>query len=58
MSKIFGVVVIAVAVLMAVLVTVMPVSKLHDVILLTRFFEAMLPILAVGALLKYILSLK
>ena len=58
MSKIFGLVVIIVAVLMAVLVSVMPVSRLHDVILLTRFFEAMLPILGVGALVKYILSLK
>ena len=43
-----------VALLVAVLVSVLPKDQLIYLVNITRFFEVMLPILAVGALLKYL----
>ena len=59
-KKIFPILVVVVAVLMAVLVSVLPPRPhiVSDLMLLTRFFDVMLPILAVGALVKYLFSSK
>ena len=42
------------ALLVAVLVSVLPKEQLVYLVNITRFFEVMIPILAVGALLKYL----
>lgn len=42
------------ALLVAILATVLPQDKIVYLINITRFFEVMIPILAVGALLKYV----
>ncbi|MBT4885325.1 MAG: hypothetical protein HON55_04145 [Legionellales bacterium] len=44
------------ALLVAVLVSVLPKEHLIYLINITRFFEVMIPILAVGALFKYLCS--
>jgi len=53
-GKIFTVGVILIAVLMAVLATILPPEHIDYVIVVSRFFDIMLPVLAVGALLKYL----
>lgn len=53
-SRIFTIVVIAIALILAIAATVMPPEKLASIIYISRFFDVMLPILAVGALIKYI----
>lgn len=45
---------IIVAVIIAALAVTLSPDKLGFVILLSRFFEVMLPVLAVGALIKYL----
>jgi len=45
---------IAIALILAVLVSVWPQERLTDVIYVSRFFDVMLPVLAVGALIKYL----
>ena len=45
-----------VAILVAVLVSVLPKEQMIYLVNITRFFEVMIPILAVGALFKYICS--
>lgn len=54
--KIFLSAVLGLAVLMGVLVLVLPQEHLDILVLVSRFFEAMIPILAVGALVKYLFS--
>ena len=54
--KVFMIVVIVIALLLAVLATVWPQDRLADVIVVSRFFDVMLPVLAVGALVKYLWS--
>ncbi|GAB4391242.1 MAG: hypothetical protein Tsb005_00180 [Gammaproteobacteria bacterium] len=54
--KIFLIVMIALAVLMGILAIALPISLMQGVIYVTRFFEVMIPVLAVGALIKYLLS--
>lgn len=53
-GKILAIVVIAIALIMAVLGSVLPPEHIDYVIVISKFFDIMLPILAVGALLKYI----
>ena len=53
-GKVLTSVTIIVALVVASLASFMPLNKMHDVIVLMRFFETMIPVLAVGALLKYI----
>lgn len=55
-GKIFAIVMILVSLALAVVVSVWPQERMTDVILLTRFFEAMIPVLAIGALIKYLCS--
>ncbi|MEE3003030.1 MAG: hypothetical protein VX335_01635 [Pseudomonadota bacterium] len=45
---------VVLALLVAILVSVLPKEQLIYLINITRFFEVMIPILAVGALLKYL----
>ncbi|MBT4804445.1 MAG: hypothetical protein HON78_05575 [Legionellales bacterium] len=47
---------IGLALLVAILVSVLPKEQLIYLINITRFFEVMIPILAVGALFKYLCS--
>lgn len=54
-NKITAVVVIVLALAMAVTVSVWPQQSLTFVVFVSRFFDVMLPILAVGALLKYLI---
>ena len=56
--KVLVAVVIATAVAVASLLLTLHSNLVKDVFLVTRFFEAMLPILAAGALLKYLLTFR
>ena len=53
-SKVWAIVVIAIALIVAILASVWPQERLADIIYITRFFDVTLPILAFGALVKYI----
>lgn len=53
--RITTVVVIILALAMAITVSVWPQQSLAFVVFVSRFFDVMLPILAVGALLKYLI---
>lgn len=53
-NKIWAIIIIAIAVILAILATVWPQDRLTDIIYVTRFFDVMLPVLAVGALVKYL----
>ena len=50
--------VIVLAIAVASLLLTLHSNLVKDVFLVTRFFEAMLPILAAGALLKYLITFK
>lgn len=52
--KIVGMGIIVIALLQAILVSVLPAEYLGVMAGVSRFFEVMIPILAVGALLKYL----
>ena len=52
--KILAVFIVLIALSVAVLMSFWQQEALHIVIFLTRFFDMMLPVLAVGALLKYL----
>lgn len=53
-GKAFTVVIVAIAVIMAIAVNVLPPEKLGYLVPVSRFFEVMIPVLGVGALLKYL----
>lgn len=53
--KIVAAIVIIVALALGIAVSVLPQPGLVYIIAVTRFFDVMLPVLAVGALIKYIL---
>lgn len=53
-GKLYTWVVVLVALIFAVLAIALPLDRLHDFVLIMRFFETMIPVLAVGALIKYI----
>lgn len=53
-KKMFVGLVLAVALVLGVLVVGWPHERMHEIAMITRFFEAMLPVLAVAALIKYI----
>lgn len=55
-GKIFTILVLAVAIIMGILAIALPLDKLHDFIVMMRFVESTIPVLAVGALIKYISS--
>ena len=54
MQKVLVVLVILIALALALLATFWPQARLADIIYITRFFDVMLPVLAVGALIKYL----
>ena len=53
-GKIFTIVFVAIAVLMALLAIFLPPEHIEYLIVVSKFFDVMLPVLAVGALLKYL----
>jgi hypothetical protein len=54
--KVFTIVVIVVAVAMGILASVLPSERLADLVLISKFFLSMIPVLIVGALLKYMVK--
>ncbi|CAM4467075.1 MAG: hypothetical protein LEGION0398_MBIBDBAK_00999 [Legionellaceae bacterium] len=55
-KKIFLGIVFGFALLMGILVLALPQEKLDILVLISRFIEAMIPVLAIGALIKYLYS--
>lgn len=53
-SKVLTWVFSIIAVLLAIFAVALPAEKLSYVIVISRFFEVMIPVLAVGALFKYL----
>lgn len=53
-KKFFTYFFVGLALLVAIAATILPQDKIVYLINITRFFEVMIPILAVGALVKYI----
>ena len=53
-GKIWTIIIIAIALILAILVSVLPQTALPNIIYATRFFDVMLPVLAFGALIKYL----
>lgn len=53
-GKIFALVFIVIALLLAIFASILPQERLTSIIYITRFFDIMLPVLAVGALVKYL----
>ena len=56
--KTWAIVIVIIALLIAVLASVWPQDRLADIIYVTRFFDVTLPVLAFGALIKYLFSCK
>jgi hypothetical protein len=54
-KRVVSTVVIVVALVLAIVVSVLPQQSLTYIIFVSRFFDVMLPILAVGALIKYLI---
>ncbi len=54
MGKVFATVIVIMALVLAVLASVWPQERLADIIYVSRFFDVMLPVLGVGALIKYL----
>lgn len=54
LCKVFITLIIALAIILGVLATVWPQERLADIIYISRFFDVMIPVLAVGALIKYL----
>lgn len=55
-SRTFAIVFLILAVLMGIGVVVIPQDQLMYLVYVSRFIEVMIPILAVGALIKYLFS--
>ena len=55
-GKIFAIVMLVIALLLAIFASVLPQEKLTSIIYFTRFFEVMIPVLAVAGLIKYLFS--
>lgn len=57
-SRVFAIVVVIIAVLLAFFASILPQNQLTGIVYFSRFFDIMLPILAVGALIKYLFCFK
>ena len=57
-DRILGFLIVIIAVILAVLAVALPPAQITTIILFSRFFEVMIPVLAVGALIKYLLRFK
>ncbi|MBA2655204.1 MAG: hypothetical protein H0U71_09110 [Gammaproteobacteria bacterium] len=55
-GKLFALLFIIIALLLAGFASILPQDRLASIIYITRFFDIMLPVLAVGALIKYLFS--
>lgn len=55
-NMLIPIVTLIVALLVAVLGVTLPPTSLHFIIFVSRFFEIMIPILVVGALIKFLFS--
>jgi hypothetical protein len=53
-GKIFAGIFVLIALILAIAASLLPAEQLNSVIVVSRFFDVMLPVLGVGALLKYI----
>jgi hypothetical protein len=53
-SRFWSTLIVIIALIIAVLSVILPPGRILDVIYVTRFFDIMLPILATGALIKYL----
>jgi hypothetical protein len=53
-GKILTGIIILIALILAIAASVLPAEQLNVVIMVSRFFDVMLPVLGVGALIKYI----
>ena len=53
-GKAFSTVIVIIALVMAIAVNALPPERLGYLVPVSRFFEVMIPILGVGALLKYL----
>ncbi len=53
-SKILAVIAVVVAVVLAALASFLPATQIDYVIAISRFFDIMIPVLAVGALIRYL----
>lgn len=53
-GKVLAVIIILIAVVLAALASFMPADKIDVVIATARFFDIMLPVLAVGGLIQYL----
>jgi|688.fasta_scaffold206042_2 hypothetical protein len=53
----FAIFFVAIALLLALLASVLPQGQLTSIVYFSRFFDIMLPVLAVGALIKYLFTL-
>ena len=53
-GKVFAVIFIIIALLLAIFASILPQERLGGIIYISRFFDVMLPVLAVGALIKYL----
>ena len=54
MSKLWAIIIFVIAIVIAILALVLPQSGIAVIIRITTFFDIMIPILAVGALCKYL----
>lgn len=55
-KRVLNFTIFTVAIILAIMVTVWPHERMTEILYATRFFEVMLPVLAVGALIKYLCS--
>lgn len=57
-SKVLAIIFVLIALILAILASFLPQDRLVSIIYISRFFDIMLPVLAVGALIKYLWSHK
>lgn len=55
-GKLFAFIFFIIALALALLASILPQNQLASIIYASRFFEVMVPVLAVGALLKYLFT--
>lgn len=53
-SKVISILFVVVALVLGLLVTFLPHDQLAQIVYVERFFDVMIPVLAVGALVKYL----
>ena len=54
--KIFAVLIVLIALVFAVLVSILPQDKINYLVYASRFIEVMIPVLGAGVLVKYLFS--